>query len=219
MVVVVTDSLLTVREVLAGAEDFTIFFFLSRTVVLLLQTSSRRVAGSSRKTRRACWGPANITQLIRYLVALRLARGLPCVRSPRWSWAAIPHASSRVRPPRPLATETGSYSHKSYLHPHLQYLLLGPHEQLQCLCVRVCLARVSSRHLGLRPHRLISVDASVSLSFRNMASYCCMLFSFFTHIIFLMPRVPELSRSHGSTAGLTPYRSAHCMTFPCSYPL
>lgn len=218
VVVVVTDSLLTVREVLAGAEDFTIFFFLSRTVVLLLQTSSRRVAGSSRKTRRACWGPANITQLIRYLVALRLARGLPCVRSPRWSWAAIPHASSRVRPPRPLATETGSYSHKSYLHPHLQYLLLGPHEQLQCLCVRVCLARVSSRHLGLRPHK---ADLCRCLSITILSKHGLVLL----HVILFLhthyfphatsARALSLARQH-SRPDTLPLRALHDISMQLS---
>ena len=58
-------------------------------------------------------------------------------------------------------------AHKSYQHPHLQYLLLGPHGQLTvvwCVCVSVCvcLARSASVILAYVHIRLITVDASVA---------------------------------------------------------
>ena len=120
-------------------------------------------------------------------------------------------------PLRLVATPTSHICTRTY-----STFCLGPMNSCS-VCVCVFALRVSSRHLGLRPHiRLISVDASVVVVavLSKHASYCCILFSsLFTHIVSLMARVPELPRSHGSTAGLTPYRSAHCMTFPCSYPL
>lgn len=56
-------------------------------------------------------------------------------------------------------------AHKSYQHPHLQYLLLGPHEQLTvvCLWVCVCLARSAPVILAYVHIRLITVDASVAV--------------------------------------------------------
>jgi hypothetical protein len=148
---------------LMSAEDYC--SLLSR-IAANVSEKEVRWQGKEQENRRA--GDRRISQLIRYLVALRLARGLPCVRSPRWSWAAIPHASSRVRPP-----------HKSYQHPHLQYLLFGPHEQSWCVCV--CLARSAAAILAyVRIIRLITVGASVVVSSRTTASYCCEPV-FFTH--------------------------------------
>jgi hypothetical protein len=184
---------------LMSAEDYC--SLLSR-IAANVSEKEVRWQGKEQENRRA--GDRRISQLIRYLVALRLARGLPCVRSPRWSWAAIPHASSRVRPP-----------HKSYQHPHLQYLLLGPHEQSWCVCLPCA---VSSRHLGLRPH--------------NKADHCwCLSRRLFSNHGLVLLRASILhtsSRGHGMSARALArrqhsrpdiYRSAHCMTFPCSYPL
>ena len=146
---------------LMSAEDS---YLLSRIAANVFEKVVRW-QGKEQENRRA--GDRRISQLIRYLVALRLARGLPCVRSPRWSWAAIPHASSRVRPP-----------HKSYQHPHLQYLLLGPHEQSWCVCLPCAVSTVILAYV--RIIRLITVGASVVVSSRTTASYCCEPV-FFTH--------------------------------------
>ena len=115
-------------------------------------------------------------------------------------------------PLRLVATPTSHICTRTY-----STFCLGPMNSCS-VCVCVFALRGSAAVILAYVHiRLISVDASVVAIH---ASYCCILFSsLFTHIVSLMARVPELSRLHGSTAGLTPYRSAHCMTFPCSYPL
>lgn len=126
--------------------------------------------------------------------------------SPRWSWAAIPHASSRVRPP---TSHISTHTYSTFC--------LGPMNTLLCVCLPCA---VSTCHLGLRPHKADPNSRCLSrLSSRNTPSYSSALQSSRTYPSYGMARVPELSHQ-GSTAGLTDtYRSAHCMTFPCSYPL
>ena len=65
--------------------------------------------------------------------------------------------------------------------------------------------------------RLISVDASV-VAVLSQYEPLLLFLSLFTHMISLMARVPELSLARQHSRPDT-YRSAHCMTFPCSYPL
>jgi hypothetical protein len=160
----VTDSLLTTRSSPCRRrwDSARRILFLSRITANVFEKVS-----SSKSRKQACWGPANITQLIRYLVALRLARGLPCVRSPRWSWAAIPHASSRVRPP---TSHISTHTYSTFC--------LGPMNSLLCVCV--CLARSAPVILAYVHIRLIPiVDASVAC----LLETCLVFFPpIFTHI-------------------------------------
>lgn len=141
-------------------------------------------------------GDRRLSQLIRYLVALGLARGLPCVRSPRWSWAAIPHASSRVRPP---TSHISTHTYSTFC--------LGPMNS-RSVCVFVCLAPSATAILAYVHIRLITVGASVAVLSKH-ASYSSSS-SLHTHIPHSKSARAFARRQHSRP---DTYRSAHCMIF------